>query len=77
MRTRQGLAVAAATAACGVLLFGSAATAEAQDGARRIDARTVPVPAAASAVPRASMRRLSERSARNPKPTRPTTEESV
>ena len=49
MRMKQGLAVAASAATCAVmLLFGAAATSEAQDGARRIDARTVPVPAAAS-----------------------------
>lgn len=48
MRMKQR-AVAAATAICATMLwFGAASTAEAQDGARRIDARTVPVPAAAS-----------------------------
>ena len=49
MRMKQGLAAATSTATCAVLLLcGVASTSEAQDGARSIDARTVPVPAAAS-----------------------------
>ena len=55
MRRNQGLAVATTAALAAMLLFGAASTSEAQDGARSIDARTVPVPAAASQALRESI----------------------
>ena len=56
MRMKQGLAAATIAAACGVvLLLGAVPASEAQDGGRRIDARTLPVPAAASPAMRDSI----------------------
>ena len=49
MLTKRGATVVLVATACAVLVApGAASTAEAQDGARRIEARTLPLPAAAS-----------------------------